>query len=64
MWSEEIQGLVRKNKDAFKKWLRIRSDYKVREYEEAKSDLKKASCNCKGGTVRSFMRSLTPPIEG
>ncbi|EYC22348.1 hypothetical protein Y032_0017g3296 [Ancylostoma ceylanicum] len=41
-WSEEVQSIVKRKKNANKKWLKMRSHENMREYTEAKSAAKRA----------------------
>ncbi|EYC21369.1 hypothetical protein Y032_0019g3778 [Ancylostoma ceylanicum] len=63
-WSEEVQVLVKKKKDAYKKWLKTRSDDSLREYREAKAEAKKAVATAKlqKHDIKPCMRSWIPPM--
>ncbi|KAL6738062.1 hypothetical protein Aduo_011654 [Ancylostoma duodenale] len=58
-WSdcEEVQALVKK-KEAYKKWLRTRSDDNMREYGEAKAVAKKAVAAAKAARYRALCEEL------
>ncbi|EYC05891.1 hypothetical protein Y032_0079g1244 [Ancylostoma ceylanicum] len=58
-WSKEVQVLVKKKKkDAYKKWLRTRSDDSTQEYREAKAESKKAVATAKAARYRGLYEEL------
>ncbi|EYB86608.1 hypothetical protein Y032_0276g1099 [Ancylostoma ceylanicum] len=57
-WSEKVPVLVKKKRDAYKKWLRTRSDDNMREYREAKAEAKKTAVTTKATRYRALYEEL------